>query len=955
MNFQYNNPTNPILYSEYGFKDKQDINRGGLEINKENNIVVRDNLVFCDTRDCVGTQSLLDTQNTARFRGVRPEYSFSVKTISGTGVIPILVTATAVLETTQIKNGDKISISGVKGNKAANGIWVIGNINYINPTTTTFELNGGLGNGNYTGGGIGIRIADPSWPTINEETSIIEGNEMIVKLPKKLKVIRSLSLIHTIIPRDIIPLLVTLPDFLKFTIFTPQLTSVGPTVRLTSTINIANLLTDMATGVLMDGVEIQEFDRILLKNQTTLSENGVYIAQNTGIAPVRANDMPAGTSVLVVTTYYATVTEGIINTGLTYICSVASGVVGVGNLVFTIINGIPYKWTSYIPQEAKFTEIRSVGFYSTPLDLFRTYINGSFSLPNKYTPPPLKLWNPVVGGVNHQLAPYPNQTVPTYTTANFSVPSRTGNFYLILSGYGVYDLNDWTYRLNTDNISNALTTDIARKLLMLAIVSNQSYRDEDKVNLILSASFVTDINDSVGFYGYGVAQRFVPGPGLGMHYQPGTKDGADPTVTSVESPIPFPNFRGNVWGPYNSPGDRFQRLGLRDTLQDLYLNGDTNNIFGTSIIKEWVSIEYFPTDPTFGLYYASLIPLTFGSLRQATNTNITNAMRIVPNGYGALSVNALGGGETYTKSFLTSGGQGPDVNGVPINGYSVSGGGGSWVDYEIIDGGTGQFGDELGAGTNYSPDSTATPPTMKVENTDSNYIGNDTDPRINRRIAWYDLGPNSENFINQMDKFKNWAITELPDTNIIISIFQAERDQRVQSTNQTTSPCILSCPIRLNLGSTSGTQEYVENIQSLLSNSSEFWENRYVTPLQSLHKLSINFTTYEGLPINLEKMLQPRRSLVLLQTFTKIFGNDAISVLGPFNLSDNALSFLFDPLDSRLIGREKRNLSLIFKIQTYEYESPGLYLSIVKDMLATDPSNRKNNPFIDKKSIFNQY
>jgi hypothetical protein len=604
--------------------------------------------------------------------------------------------------------------------------------------------------------------------------------------------------------------------------------------------------------------------------------------------------------------------------------------------------------------------------------------------------------------------------------------------------------------------------------------------NEDTVSLIINAE-VTSSNDPLEYYGYGDFQRFLPGPGIGSHYQPGTSDGADPTVTRTDSPVPFPDYRGNVWGPYNSPGDRFQKLGVRDCLQDLYLNGDTRNIFGTSIIKPWVNVECIPTDNSFGINLSALIPLTFENHNQVTNPNILNAMRMVSNGYGALDVTALGGSSTFTRIFQNAGGQAPDEKGIPIDGYSATGGGGAWVDSGVIDP-DGIDNDEIAAGPSFSPDGVTTnskqtidattsgaTPSLGVVNlataavlpntpvyaspaeTISNTTGivqlvidtidvsvgdrilvkdqttntqngiydvtadgtvgnwvltrssdfnqaamplssgssvyvetrlgasnsgttwtlqntiNDVDPLtdavvfiqgtapINRRVAWYDLGVNNGAFLQQIDHYKNWAITELPDTNLIVTIFQAERDQRVQFMNQEHTSCILSCPIRLNLGTTSGTQQYVESIQTLLASASEYWEKRYLAPLQSLYKLNIKFTTFEGSEIPLEKMLQPRRAITILNVLNEVFQNQT-TVDNILDVRRNARSSLSDSVDPRLVGRDKRNLSMIFKVQTYEYESPGLYTGIIKDMLEADNDKREDtDPFTVRASNYGDY
>jgi hypothetical protein len=71
--------------------------------------------------------------------------TLSVQTTSGSGVSPIQVTTTT---TNALTTGQTVVISGVVGNTAANGTFVITVIN-----NTTFTLNGTTGNGTYVSGG----------------------------------------------------------------------------------------------------------------------------------------------------------------------------------------------------------------------------------------------------------------------------------------------------------------------------------------------------------------------------------------------------------------------------------------------------------------------------------------------------------------------------------------------------------------------------------------------------------------------------------------------------------------------------------------------------------------------------------------------------------------------------------------------------------------------------------
>lgn len=927
----------PNIKKVGGYLDKEKESTGLYykENPEEKKIVVQDNLIFVDSRDCVGERSLADSRIFFLGTGGRETVSGLISNTTGKGVSPITITTQGILIIDELINGDTVIIYGVHGNTNANGTWRISSVIPGNPGT--FSLDGSLGNGDYSGGGLYTREATSGYPQIEQNTtSTIEGNKIIVKLSKKLKVVKSLSMIHSIIPRDIIPLTTYLPDFVSFSSFIRG--DINPnTVRVATTI-AGTLATDFEAGDTIDGITLLEDDRILLKNQASAIENGIYIVQSAG-APIRSDDMPTGTPTSVVLGYWVLVVEGIVNSNLTYMCTTATGAVGVGLLTFTNIPLLPPTFVSYIIQEALDIERRAVGFYSTPLELFRTY-NGAFTLPNAYTPPPLRLWQPDVSGAS-QFPPYPYQTVPTYKTTDFSITGEIGDFYLILSGHGVYDLNDWTFRTNASTAVNVIITILARTLLLLAITPDQTINDNSVITLIISSN-ITSNTSSLDYYGYGDYQRFIPGPGLGLAYQPATTDGANPTIPGPDWPVSFPFFKGNVWGPYNSPGDRFQKLGLRDTLQDLYLNGDMSNLTGSPIIKPWLPIETFMNDVTFGIDFTSLVNVTFSNIVNASNPNILNAMRVFPNGYGAGAVLNLGEDENITTRFLDAGGQGPDPFGTPVNGYNdgTTPTGFAWVTTAVTPaGGTGVYTDEIGTGPDYT---SILGTTMFVEEADAENVGNEGPGDatvINRRISWYDQGENNGQFVSEMSKYRDWVITELPDTNIVMNIFQVQRNSRVQSTNQFNPNNIFSLPIRLNLGTTTGTQEYVENIQALMARSQLYWKKEFLTPLQSLYELELTFTTFEGNVIPLEKMLQPRRSVVFLEILFGALGANVFDFVSGDVVTDNPLSFLFNPLDPRLIGREKRNISFIFSAETYQYESPGLFMSIVKDMLDSERSD----------------
>jgi hypothetical protein len=288
------------------------------------------------------------------------------------------------------------------------------------------------------------------------------------------------------------------------------------------------------------------------------------------------------------------------------------------NNTYTLYTGgtLTTDYTTRIPQEAWFMAARMIGFYSSPLDLWRTYEYGAFSMQNAVTPPPLQLWNPPGPGAwpNFQPVPYPFQTVPTYQSNAFPVLGEAGLFHLVLAGYGVYDLVDWTIISSPPTpATDAINTSIIRKLLLLLICPIQSYNKVDYIDMLLNCSTTSNVNP-IQAYGFGDFQRYVPGPGQGLTYQPNSNAiytaanaSGPPNVAQPDSPIPFPNFRGNVWGPYGSPGDRFQKLGLRDIVQDLYMNGDLNNLLGSPVIVTNVPAQAITQDASFGLNFSALI------------------------------------------------------------------------------------------------------------------------------------------------------------------------------------------------------------------------------------------------------------------------------------------------------------------------------------------------------------
>ncbi len=109
----------------------------------------------------------------------------TVATTSGTGTAPITITTPS---TTGLTNGATVTIRGVNGNTAANGIFTIANL-----TATTFQLVGSTGNGNFTAspnatwtydvpasGGVGatasVQNALAALPNVGAGNVLVTGN-----------------------------------------------------------------------------------------------------------------------------------------------------------------------------------------------------------------------------------------------------------------------------------------------------------------------------------------------------------------------------------------------------------------------------------------------------------------------------------------------------------------------------------------------------------------------------------------------------------------------------------------------------------------------------------------------------------------------------------------------------------------------------------------------------------
>ena len=111
---------------------------------------------------------------------------------------------------------------------------------------------------------------------------------------------------------------------------------VKDSVKATTTAN-GTLSSAFANGSTIDGVSLSTNDRILIKNQSTQTENGIYIVNSSG-APTRADDLAAGSDAAGA---FVFIEQGTVNAENGFVCTSNKGsaVVGTNNLVFSQFSG----------------------------------------------------------------------------------------------------------------------------------------------------------------------------------------------------------------------------------------------------------------------------------------------------------------------------------------------------------------------------------------------------------------------------------------------------------------------------------------------------------------------------------------------------------------------------------------------------------------------------------------
>ena len=115
---------------------------------------------------------------------------------------------------------------------------------------------------------------------------------------------------------------------------TSQGLDVKDSVKAATTGNIT-ISTALNNGDTLDGVTLADNDRVLVKDQSTASQNGIYIV---GSSPSRAVDLAAGADAAGVFTF---VEQGSVNADNGFVCTSNKGsaVVGTNNLTFAQFSG----------------------------------------------------------------------------------------------------------------------------------------------------------------------------------------------------------------------------------------------------------------------------------------------------------------------------------------------------------------------------------------------------------------------------------------------------------------------------------------------------------------------------------------------------------------------------------------------------------------------------------------
>jgi len=115
---------------------------------------------------------------------------------------------------------------------------------------------------------------------------------------------------------------------------TSQGLDVKDSCKVATTGNIT-ISTALNSGDTIDGITLADNDRVLVKDQSTASQNGIYIV---GSSPARADDLAAGADAAGMFTF---IEQGTVNADNGFVCTSNKGsaVVGTNNLTFAQFSG----------------------------------------------------------------------------------------------------------------------------------------------------------------------------------------------------------------------------------------------------------------------------------------------------------------------------------------------------------------------------------------------------------------------------------------------------------------------------------------------------------------------------------------------------------------------------------------------------------------------------------------
>ncbi len=113
-------------------------------------------------------------------------------------------------------------------------------------------------------------------------------------------------------------------------------------VRAATTV-AGTLATSFENGDVIDGVTLATGDRILIKNQSSQTENGIYVVAASG-APSRATDSDTGAELVAAAVF---VDQGTVNADTAFVQTTNAPItIGASNIVFVQFSGATYSFTS---------------------------------------------------------------------------------------------------------------------------------------------------------------------------------------------------------------------------------------------------------------------------------------------------------------------------------------------------------------------------------------------------------------------------------------------------------------------------------------------------------------------------------------------------------------------------------------------------------------------------------